>query len=173
MKLNNSELKNKEVWESKGYKIISYDRDKVIETTHNNPTWVHFGAGNIFRIFPAKLCQRLIESGDMSTGIVVGEGFDYEIISKAYAPFDNMTLMVTLKADGTIDKEVIGIHLTISLKRSGSALTKLSHLLHFRWCRLQLLKKDMRLKILKANIFLLMLRISKTVQERVECFLAV
>ena len=108
MKLNNAELKNKEVWESKGYKIISYDRSKVIETTHNNPTWVHFGAGNIFRIFPAKLCQRLIESGDMSTGIVVGEGFDYEIISKAYAPFDNMTLMVTLKADGTIDKEVIG-----------------------------------------------------------------
>ena len=108
MKLNNKEIGNKKIWEEKGYKTLSYDRAKMIENTKKNPTWVHFGAGNIFRIFPAKLCQRLLESGERDTGIVVGEGFDYEIISKAYAPFDNLTLMVTLKANGTIDKEVIG-----------------------------------------------------------------
>ncbi len=108
MKLNNKELENKALWSEKGYKTLSYDRNKMIANTHINPMWVHFGAGNIFRIFPAKLCQRLLESGLSDRGIIVGEGFDYEIISKAYAPFDNLTMMVTLKADGTIDKEVVG-----------------------------------------------------------------
>ena len=108
MKLNNKELENKKVWTDKGYNVLSYDRKKMIENTHNNPMWVHFGAGNIFRIFPAKLCQTLLENGLTDRGIIVGEGFDYEIISKAYAPFDNMTLMVTLKADGTIDKDIVG-----------------------------------------------------------------
>ena len=108
MKLNNKELENKAEWTSKGYNVLSYDRKSMIEKTYNNPIWVHFGAGNIFRIFPAKLCQTLLEKGLADRGIIVGEGFDYEIISKAYAPFDNLTLMVTLKADGTIDKDVVG-----------------------------------------------------------------
>ena len=106
MKLNDKNL-SCSCWAEKGYKIPSFDRAKMIENTKKNPQWVHFGAGNIFRIFPAHLAQILIESGKMDTGIVVGEGFDYEIISKAYHPFDNLTLMVTLKADGSIDKEVI------------------------------------------------------------------
>lgn len=95
-------------WKEKGYRTLGYDREKIVENTRNNPMWVHFGAGNIFRIFPARLCQDVIEQGLCDRGIIVGEGFDYEIISKAYAPFDNLTLMVTLKADGSIDKDVIG-----------------------------------------------------------------
>ena len=108
MRLNDKELEKKSVWEEKGYKTLSYDRAEMIKKTHINPMWVHFGAGNIFRIFPARLCQTLLENGLTDRGIIVGEGFDYEIISKAYAPFDNLTLMVTLKADGTIDKDVVG-----------------------------------------------------------------
>lgn len=107
MRLTDEGLKSG-AWKEKGYKTLSYDRKKVIDNTRINPTWVHLGAGNIFRVFPAALCQKLLASGKLSTGIVVGEGFDYEIISKAYAPFDNLTLGVTLKADGSIDKEVIG-----------------------------------------------------------------
>lgn len=95
-------------WKEKGYKTLGFDRQKVAENTRKNPMWVHFGAGNIFRIFPARLCQEVIEKGYEDRGIIVGEGFDYEIISKAYAPFDNLTLMVTLKADGSIDKTVVG-----------------------------------------------------------------
>jgi fructuronate reductase len=79
----------------------------MILKTEKQPTWVHFGAGNIFRIFPAALQQELLSKGLAETGIIVGEGFDYQIIDEVYEKHDNMTLMVTLKSDGSIAKEVI------------------------------------------------------------------
>lgn len=105
MKLNLADLKNKEAW--KGYKLPAFDYEKVKKNTLERPQWIHFGSGNIFRIFPAKLCQRLLDKNLMDTGIIAGEGFDGEIIDRIYAPHDNLTLAVTLKADGSIDKEVI------------------------------------------------------------------
>ena len=42
------------------------------------------------------------------TGIIVAEGYDYEIVKKAYRPQDDLSLLVTLKANGTIEKTVIG-----------------------------------------------------------------
>ncbi len=92
----------------KGARVYDYDREKVIADTMERPEWIHFGAGNIFRIFPAAICQRLIENGSMDTGILVAEGFDYEIIDDIYRPHDDLTLAVTLKADGSVEKEVIG-----------------------------------------------------------------
>ncbi len=106
MKLTLDELKNKSAWE--GYKLFSYDHERIEKNTEERPVWVHFGAGNIFRIFPAGLCQRLLNDGIMDTGIVVGEGFDGEIIDRIYRPHDNLTLGITLKSDGSISKEVIG-----------------------------------------------------------------
>ena len=54
----------------------------MIKDTKENPEWVHFGAGNIFRAFPAAVCQELLNSGILNTGIIVAEGYDYEIIEK-------------------------------------------------------------------------------------------
>ncbi|MCC5895687.1 MAG: mannitol dehydrogenase family protein [Alkalibacterium sp.] len=108
MKLSNGELNNQAQWEEKGYAIPSYDREKVTKKTKTNPTWLHLGAGNIFRAFPAMLNHRLLNEGKMDTGIIVGEGFDYEIIEKAYRPYDELSLLVTLKADGSVDKTVVG-----------------------------------------------------------------
>ena len=105
MKLTLAELARKDEW--KGYRLPSFDYEKVKCNTASRAQWVHFGSGNIFRIFPAKLCQRLLDKGLMDTGIIAGEGFDGEIIDRIYAPHDNLTLAVTLKADGSIDKEVI------------------------------------------------------------------
>ena len=106
--LNETGLQNKADWENAGYKLPSFDRAKVKEETRKNPQWIHFGAGNIFRAFQANVCQKMIEKGDMSTGLVVAEGFDYEIIEKSYRPQDNYSVLVTLKADGNIEKTVIG-----------------------------------------------------------------
>ena len=83
MKLNLTSLEDKKAWE--GYKIFNYNHKKIEENTKARPQWIHFGAGNIFRIFPAGLCQKLLNEGLMDTGIVVGEGFDGEIIDKIYA----------------------------------------------------------------------------------------
>nr|WP_319472694.1 mannitol dehydrogenase family protein [uncultured Sphaerochaeta sp.] len=107
MKLTNTGLQKRSEWEDKGYILPSYDRASMVQKTEKQPTWVHFGAGNIFRIFPAALQQRLLSKGLAETGIIVGEGFDYQIIDEVYEKHDNMTLMVTLKSDGSIAKEVI------------------------------------------------------------------
>ncbi|MDR0707929.1 MAG: mannitol dehydrogenase family protein [Treponema sp.] len=108
MKLNNAELSKKEVWEKAGVLLPQFDRNAMIAETKNAPEWVHFGAGNIFRIFPAALQQSLLEQGLSMTGVIVAEGYDGEIIEKVFSPYDNLTLAVTLKADGGIEKRVIG-----------------------------------------------------------------
>ncbi len=108
MKLSNEGLKDRKAWEDKGYSLFSFDREAVIKATKKNPEWVHFGAGNIFRAFQANLAQKLLEKGTLESGITVVEGFDYEIIEKMYRPHDNLSILVTLKADGNIEKTIIG-----------------------------------------------------------------
>ncbi len=80
----------------------------MIENTKKEPVWVHFGAGNIFRAFQAAAAQKLINTGVMKSGITVVEGFDYEIIEKMYRPHDNLSILVTLKSDGKVEKTVVG-----------------------------------------------------------------
>lgn len=107
MKLSLSSIQNnKEAW--KGYHLPAYDPAVIAANTKAKPQWMHFGSGNIFRIFPAALCQRLIEKGVMDTGIVCCEGYDDEIVTRCFRPYDNLTVGVTLNADGSIEKEVIG-----------------------------------------------------------------
>lgn len=108
MKLSVKGLENTAEWTGKGYALPKFDRPAMIAETVKNPTWVHFGAGNIFRAFHANLAQRLLDAGETKTGITVAEGFDYEIIEKQYRPHDNLSVLVTLKANGSIDKTVIG-----------------------------------------------------------------
>lgn len=98
----------KETWEAKGYRLPAYDREAVKTATGENPTWVHFGAGNIFRAFPAAKLQELLNDGSYDRGVIVAESFDHEIIEKAYKPYDGLSLSVVLKADGTIEKNVVG-----------------------------------------------------------------
>ncbi len=106
MKLNSENIKDA-AWKEKGYFLPTYDRAKMIEKTIAAPKWVHFGAGNIFRAFQANLSQRMLEEGLDDTGLTVVEGFDYEIIQKMYRPHDNLSILVTLKADGSVEKSVI------------------------------------------------------------------
>ena len=106
MVLNNESVKNAE-WKEKGYFVPSFDREKMIQETVANPEWVHFGAGNIFRAFQANLSQRMLEEGSATRGLTVVEGYDYEIIEKMYRPHDNLSILVTLKADGNVEKSVI------------------------------------------------------------------
>lgn len=107
MKLNEKALKDRAVWEAGGFILPAFDRERVKEETRDNPEWVHFGCGNLFRAFPAVLQQRLLDEGWAKTGIIVAEGYDYEIVENAVRPQDNLCLAVTLKPDGTIEKRVV------------------------------------------------------------------
>ncbi len=76
-------------WAEKGYELPKFDVEAVKAKTHAEPTWVHFGAGNIFRAFPAAILNDALNSGKYDRGVIVAESFDYEIIDKAYQPYDN------------------------------------------------------------------------------------
>ena len=107
MRLNDRELQNHAQWEKAGIALPRFDRAAMIQATMASPEWIHFGAGNIFRIFPAALQQRLLEAGIERTGIVMVAGRDGGIIEQVFKPCDNLTLAVTLKASGAIEKKVI------------------------------------------------------------------
>lgn len=108
IELSNKGLENKKEWEKKGYHLPRYDRDKAVMATKEKPFWVHFGAGNIFRAFQANVVQNLLNDGTLDRGIIAVEGFDYEIIEKMYRPHDNLSVLVSLKADGNVEKTVVG-----------------------------------------------------------------
>lgn len=108
MRLDSKGIENTEEWKSKGYILPEYDRQGMIERTRKAPMWVHFGAGNIFRAFQAAAVQRLLDKGILDRGITVIEGFDYEIIEKMYRTHDDLSILVTLKNDGSTDKIVVG-----------------------------------------------------------------
>ena len=117
MKLNDILSENFQAaeWEAKGYQLPHYDIAAVAKKTHDEPTWVHFGAGNIFRAFPAAILNDALNTGKYDRGVIVAESFDYEIIDKAYRPYHNLSLLVSLQSNGTIEKKVIA-SITESLK---------------------------------------------------------
>ena len=94
-------------WEAKGYRIPKFDIQELREKTAKNPTWVHFGGGNIFRAFPAAILGDALNEGKYDRGVIMAETYDFEIVDKAYAPYGNLSLLVSLQSDGNIEKKVI------------------------------------------------------------------
>lgn len=115
MKLTRAGLKDKAYWVQAGVKLPGYDIAQVAEVTKKAPVWVHFGAGNIFRILIGGIADTLIEKGGSTKGIVCAETFDFEVIDKIYRPYDNLVLAVTLKANGSTEKKILA-SLTEALK---------------------------------------------------------
>lgn len=107
MRLSKSSINDRAAWEAINVKLPQFDIDEVAKNTKEKPQWVHFGAGNIFRGFIANAHQKLLDSGKANTGIIAVESFDFEVIDKVYKPFDNLTLLVLMNADGRFDKTVV------------------------------------------------------------------
>ena len=80
MKLTLQGIKEREGWEKAGIVLPSYDVDAVVAKTKEEPVWVHFGVGNIFRIFLGGIADRLLEQGLMDKGITCVESFDYDVV---------------------------------------------------------------------------------------------
>lgn len=108
MKLTVDGIKNREQWEKAGIVLPGYDVEKVSEKAKKEPRWVHFGIGNIFRIFIGGIADGLLEEGVMDRGITCVETFDYDVVDKIYKPYDNLGLSVILHGDGTRQYKVLG-----------------------------------------------------------------
>ena len=119
LKLKKEELKDQAQWEEAGITPPQFDYQNLVDNTKENPEWVHFGAGNIFRAFIARLQQELLNEGEIETGIIAAEGFDYEIIDKVYKPADNLSLVVKMFADGKLEKTLLA-SITEGLKADSS-----------------------------------------------------
>ncbi len=108
MKLTMDGIKDKESWEKAGIVLPGYDVEKVTEKAKEAPCWVHFGIGNIFRIFLGGIADGLLEEGALDRGITCVETFDYDVVDKIYTPYDNLGLSVILHGDGTREYKVLG-----------------------------------------------------------------
>lgn len=89
-----------------GYVEARYNRDEMIERTKAAPEWVHFGYGNIFRAFPARGLQKLLNEGCTDKGVIAVEGYDGEIVDLS-RKCDDKTVVVTFMGDGGIQKEIV------------------------------------------------------------------
>ncbi|KJY50612.1 mannitol dehydrogenase family protein [Bifidobacterium mellis] len=94
-------------WQKAGVTLPTYDIEAMRQATKRSPTWVHFGAGNLFRAVHAPIAQKLLDSGATDRGISVVESFDPAIIDQAYTPFDDRYLQVILKADGSMKTSLV------------------------------------------------------------------
>ena len=143
MKLSIEGIKNKEAWEQAGINLPSYDVEKVAADTKESPVWVHFGIGNIFRIFIGGIADTLIEQGVSDKGITCVETFDFDVVDKIYKPFDNLVMAVTLKEDGSTDKKVLG-SLTEAVKAQSDSEAE--------WSRLKTIFANPKLQMVSFTI---------------------
>ena len=103
MILNNETLKNRAEWEAKGYRLPEYDREAMIARTKADPAWLHFGAGNIFKALHGMAAERLLNEGVLDKGIIA-----VERMNRGGETYDDLAVVVTLKANGTVEKNILG-----------------------------------------------------------------
>ena len=108
MKLTLEGIKDCELWNKAGITLPGYDVEKVSQKAKEEPKWVHFGIGNIFRIFIGGIADGLLEEGVLDRAITCVETFDYDVVDKIYDPYDNLGLSVILHGDGTREYKVLG-----------------------------------------------------------------
>ena len=127
MKLSINGIKEQEAWKKAGITLPSYDVEAVSENAKENPVWVHFGIGNIFRVFIGAFADGLLEEGVLDRGITCVETFDYDVVDKIYKPYDNLGLNVILHGDGMREYKVLGA-LAEAVKAQSSDLAQWNRL---------------------------------------------
>ena len=85
----------------------NYDVKELREATKENPKWLAFGTGNIFRQYIASINQALINKGLYDSGIIVSSSRGPMDIDTIYRPYDNLALAVSMDGEGKFETELI------------------------------------------------------------------
>jgi len=107
MRITEDYLMSQVDFEKQGIKIPKYDSEQMKKATKENPRWVHFGAGNLYRCFHAQVAAELLDMSEMEEGIIVAETFGEDLIEEIYHAGNHRSLTVTMKADGSFTKELV------------------------------------------------------------------
>lgn len=134
MKLTRNGIKEQEAWAAAGIQLPGYDVEAVSEKAVKEPQWVHFGIGNIFRVFIGGIADGLLEEGVLDRGITCVETFDYDVADMIYKPYDNLGLNVILHGDGTREYKVLGA-LAEAVKAQSSDLAQWKRLKEIFTCK--------------------------------------
>ena len=71
------------------------------------PRWIHFGGGNLYRAFHAQVAQDVIDAGGMDRGVVVVETFQPFTVGQVYRPYNCDILQVIMDEDGALDQRIL------------------------------------------------------------------
>lgn len=107
MKLNLESLKNTAAWQEIGVALPKYDAAEMAQRTKDVPVWLHFGAGNLFRGYVARLAQTLLNEKLTDRGVIAVDASDGDLVRRIYQPHDNLTLLALLHAGGSVEREII------------------------------------------------------------------
>ena len=108
MRLNCKSIQNAEWWRARNIAIPEYDIAEMRRKTKEKPVWIHFGAGNLFRAYIARIADSLLNAGLESRGIIAVDTSDGALTHRVYMPNDLLTLSVSLHSDGSADRAVLG-----------------------------------------------------------------
>lgn len=106
IKITDNWIEKKQDFKQSAIECPKFDVATMRNKTIDTPRWVHFGGGNLYRCFHAKIAQDLLNQEDSQTGIIVADMFNQSLVQQ-YIDNDNRTLSVVLKSDGTISKELL------------------------------------------------------------------
>lgn len=107
MYLTREGIRKDEEWKKAGIDMPTYNIDDIAEKARDKAKWIHFGIGNIFRVFIAGIADELLRNNLLDRGITCVETFDEEVIDRIYRPYDNLSLSVILNSDGSRKYKVI------------------------------------------------------------------
>lgn len=93
--------------EQAGVTVPRVELEQIQNQKSQSPKWIHFGGGNLYRAFHAEIAQKLMEAGELSSGVIVCETFDSEVIDEVYRAYDNQILEVVMKEDGALEKRLL------------------------------------------------------------------
>ena len=93
----------------RGVRLPACDVAALKRAGVEQPVWIHFGGGNLFRAFHAQIAQDLADKGLLTRGVVVVETFRPFTLDEVYGPYNFDILQVVMNADGTLDERVLAV----------------------------------------------------------------
>jgi len=93
----------------RGVRLPAYDVAALKQAGVEQPVWIHFGGGNLYRAFHAQIAQDLADKGLLTRGVVVAETFRPFTLDEVYDPYNYDILQVVMNADGTLAERVLAV----------------------------------------------------------------